>query len=252
MGKLDNKTAIITGGASGIGRQTALLFAEEGANVVITDVDEDKGEQVLEEIKAINTKTLFIKHDVSQENDWKSVVSQTTDKFDHVDILFNNAGIYIIKPIPEIDVETWNKLMNINVTGVFLGLKHVLPVMEKNKGGSVINASSVSGLMGTENHLLYGASKGAVRSMTKDSAAEYASKGIRINSIHPNYITTTMADRASEFTLQSIEKLDASHPMGRMGDPDEVAKSVLFLASDDSSFSTGAEFIIDGGVTSIL
>lgn len=252
MGKLDNKVAIITGGASGIGRQTALLFAEEGANVIITDVDENKGEQVLEEIKAINTKTLFIKHDVSQENDWKSVVYQSTDKFQHVDILFNNAGIYIIKPIPEIDLETWNKLMNINVTGVFLGLKHVLPVMEKNRAGSVINACSTAGLRGYEGHLLYGASKGAVRSMTKDAAAEYASKGIRINSIHPDYITTAMTDYASEITHRSKGEMNTSHPLGRMGDPKEVAKSVLFLASDDSSFSTGAEFIIDGGATSLL
>ncbi|MFZ4453596.1 SDR family NAD(P)-dependent oxidoreductase [Salibacterium aidingense] len=252
MGKLDDKTAIITGGAAGIGRQTAILFAREGANVVITDVDENKGKQVLEEIKAINGNALFIKHDVSQENEWKTVVTQTTQQFNHIDILFNNAGIYIIKPIPEIDAVTWNKVMNINVTGVFLGLKHVLPVMEKYKAGSVINASSTAGLRGTEDHLLYGASKGAVSAMTKNAAAEYASKGIRINSIHPNYITTAMADYASGVTHQSKEEMDTSHPLGRMGHPNEVAKTVLFLASEDASFSTGAEFVIDGGATSIL
>lgn len=252
MGKLVDQVAIITGGAAGIGRQTALLFAKEGAKVVITDVNENEGEKALQEIKAINEDALFIKHDVSNEGDWKNVVSQTTEKFSNIDILFNNAGIYIIKPIPEIELDTWNKLMGINVTGVFLGLKHVLPVMEKKKKGSVINASSIAGLMGAPGHLLYGASKGAVRVMTKDAAAEYASRGIRINSIHPGYITTGMAEYASEVTHASKEELDAAYPLGRMGNPKEVAQLVLFLASDDSSFSTGAEFVVDGGATNIL
>lgn len=139
--------------------------------------------------------------------------------------------------------------MAINVTGVFLGLKHVLPVMEKNKQGSVINASSIAGLTGAAGHLLYGASKGAVRMMTKDAAAEYAPKNIRVNSIHPGYITTAMADYASEQTHRTAKELAELFPLGRMGSPLEVAKMVLFLASDDSSFSTGSEFIIDGGAT---
>ncbi|MFB4474241.1 SDR family NAD(P)-dependent oxidoreductase [Oceanobacillus caeni] len=215
-------------------------------------MSEDEGNKVLQEIKEINKDALFVKHDVSKEEDWKNVVSETTKTFDKIDVLFNNAGIYIIKPIPEIDLDTWNKLMGINVTGVFLGLKHVLPVMEKNNTGSVINASSIAGLRGSAGHLLYGASKGAVRVMTKDAAAEYAGKGIRINSIHPGYITTAMADYASEATKLSKKELDATYPLGRMGDPKEVSKLVLFLASDDSSFSTGAEFVIDGGATNIL
>src|SRR5690625_5296393 len=247
MQKLDGKVAIITGGGSGIGKQTAHLFAKEGAKVVITDVDTEKGEQAEKDLQDITKDVLFVKHDVSNEDDWKNVVAKTIEKFNKIDVLFNNAGIYSIKPIPEIELETWNKLMDINVTGVFLGLKHVLPEMEKNKSGSVINASSVAGLMGSPGHLLYGASKGAVRTMTKDAAGEYASKGIRINSIHPGYITTGMADYAEETTESTKEQLDEMHPMGRMGRPDEVSKMVLFLASDDSSFSTGAEFVIDGG-----
>lgn len=252
MGKLNGKVAVITGGAAGIGKETALTFAREGANVAITDVDEVKGQAALDELKQIKSEVLFIGHDVSKEEEWENVVSEVTDKFGGIDVLFNNAGIYIIKPIPEIELDTWNKLMNINVTGVFLGLKHVLPVMEKSQSGSVINASSIAGLLGGTGHLLYGASKGAVRLMTKDAAAEYAQKGIRINSIHPGYITTEMADYASEVTKKSKEELDATYPLGRMGDPKEVAKMVLFLASDDSSFSTGSEFVIDGGVSSSL
>lgn len=249
MKKLQDKVAIITGGAAGIGRETALLFAQEGANVVITDLNVEKGLQVVKEIEAFQGKAIFVKHDVSNEDDWIRVVGQSVDVFKKIDVLFNNAGIYIIKAIPEITLETWNKLMSINVTGVFLGLKHVLPIMEKNKQSSVINASSIAGLGGASGHLLYGASKGAVRTMTKDAAMEYASKNIRVNSIHPGYITTEMADYASEQTHRTPEELAEMFPLGRMGSPLEVAKMVLFLASDESAFSTGSEFIIDGGAT---
>lgn len=251
MKRLENKVALITGGAAGIGKETALLFAKEGAKVVITDIDEEKGHETLDEIKQINTEALFFKHDVSQEEDWKQVVAKIIEEFNKIDILFNNAGIYIIKSIPETNIETWNRLMSINVTGVFLGLKHVLPEMEKKQAGSVINSSSLAGLTGAPGHTLYGASKGAVRVMTKDAAAEYASKGIRINSIHPGYITTEMADYASEITNLSKEELDSTYPLGRMGKPSEVANMALFLASDESSFSTGAEFVIDGGSSAI-
>lgn len=249
--KLDNKVAIITGGGSGIGKQTAMLFAEEGAQVVITDIDKNKGEPVLEEIQNITNDVLFIEHDVSKEEDWKYVVSKTKEQFKKIDVLFNNAGIYIIKPIPEIELDTWNNLMNINVTGVFLGLKHALLEMEKNNVGSVINASSTAGLSGATGHLLYGASKGAVRIMTKDAAAEYAAKGIRVNSIHPGYISTNMANYASETINIPMEQLNEMYPLGRLGHPKEVAKTVLSLASDDSSFSTGSEFVIDGGESNI-
>src|SRR5690625_2689741 len=144
MTRLDGKVALITGGAAGIGRETALRFAKEGAKVVITDVNEEDGQKVLEEIKKETQDALFLKHDVTKEEDWKSVVSEVADKFNRIDVLFNNAGIYIIKPITETDVETWDKLMDINVKGVFLVMKHVLPEMEKNNSGSIINASSLA------------------------------------------------------------------------------------------------------------
>lgn len=250
--KLQDKVAIITGGAAGIGFQTALLFLKEGARVVFTDVNQTAGEEALSELKKESQDVVFVKQDVSQEADWETVVKKAKEAFGRIDILFNNAGIYVIKPIPEITMDDWNRMMGINVTGVFLGLKHVLPEIEKTGSGSVINASSIAGLKGSPGHLMYGASKGAVRLMTKDAAAEYASKGIRINSIHPGYITTQMANYASETLNLTKREMDKSYPLGRMGKPEEVAKMVLFLASDDSAFSTGAEFVLDGGVTNIV
>ncbi|WP_427109294.1 SDR family NAD(P)-dependent oxidoreductase [Lysinibacillus xylanilyticus] len=248
--RLENKVAIITGGGTGIGKETALLFAKEGAKVVITDINEQSGSAAVKDIQAIGGEAFFVRHDVSNEADWKKVADETINTFGKVDVLFNNAGIYIIKPLAEIELAEWNRLMSINVTGVFLGMKHIMPLMAKQNKGSVINASSIAGLTGAAGHVLYGASKGAVRIMTKDAAMEYASAGVRVNSIHPGYIDTGMADYASETTGNSKEQLGKNlFPLGRLGSVNEVAKMVLFLASDESSFSTGAEFIIDGGAT---
>ncbi|QPQ32599.1 SDR family NAD(P)-dependent oxidoreductase [Lysinibacillus sp. JNUCC 51] len=248
--RLENKVAIITGGGTGIGKETALLFAKEGAKVVITDINEQSGSAAVKDIQAIGGEALFVHHDVSNEDDWKKVADETINTFGKVDVLFNNAGIYIIKPLAEIELAEWNRLMSINVTGVFLGMKHIMPLMAKQNKGSVINASSIAGLTGAAGHVLYGASKGAVRIMTKDAAMEYASAGVRVNSIHPGYIDTRMADYASETTGNSKEQLGKNlFPLGRLGSVNEVAKMVLFLASDESSFSTGAEFVIDGGAT---
>ncbi|PAQ15445.1 short-chain dehydrogenase [Bacillaceae bacterium SAOS 7] len=247
--RIENKVAIITGAGAGVGKETALLFAKEGAKLVITDINEENGLKVADEIRALGAEVIFSKHDVSNEEDWKNVVSEAVEKFNKIDILFNNAGIYIIKPLAETELKEWNLLMSINVTGVFLGMKHVMPVMAKQNKGSVINASSIAGLVGAPGHVLYGASKGAVRTMTKDAAIEYASQGVRVNSIHPGYIKTAMADYASEETKTSKEDLAKLFPLGRMGETAEVANMVLFLASDESSFSTGAEFVIDGGAT---
>ncbi|MFF2797211.1 SDR family NAD(P)-dependent oxidoreductase [Lysinibacillus xylanilyticus] len=248
--RLENKVAIITGGGTGIGKETAFLFAKEGAKVVITDINEQSGSAAVKDIQAIGGEALFVRHDVSNEDDWKKVADETINTFGKVDVLFNNAGIYIIKPLAEIELAEWNRLMSINVTGVFLGMKHIMPLMAKQNKGSVINASSIAGLTGAAGHVLYGASKGAVRIMTKDAAMEYASAGVRVNSIHPGYIDTGMADYASETTGNSKEQLGENlFPLGRLGSVNEVAKMVLFLASDESSFSTGAEFVIDGGAT---
>jgi NAD(P)-dependent dehydrogenase (short-subunit alcohol dehydrogenase family) len=248
--RLENKVAIITGGGTGIGRETALLFAKEGAKVVVTDINQDSGSQTVKDLQANGNEALFIHHDVSNEDDWKKVAKETIDQFGKVDILFNNAGIYKIKPLAEIALDEWNRLMSINVTGVFLGMKHIMPLMAKQKKGSVINASSIAGLMGSPGHVLYGASKGAVRIMTKDAAMEYAHVGVRVNSIHPGYIDTGMADYASEVTGSSKDELGKSlFPLGHLGSVKDVANTVLFLASDESAFSTGAEFVIDGGAT---
>ncbi|WP_195572293.1 SDR family NAD(P)-dependent oxidoreductase [Paenibacillus sp. 1001270B_150601_E10] len=247
--RLENKVAIITGAGTGIGKKTALLFSSEGASIVVTDVNQESGNQTVKEIQDQCGQAIFVPHDVTKEEAWMHVVEEAKEAFGKIDVLFNNAGIYIIKPMIEISLDEWNKLMAINVTGVFLGMKHVMPVMAEQKKGSVINASSIAGIIGAPGHVLYGASKGAVRTMTKDAAMEYAGQRVRVNSIHPGYIKTGMATYASEVTGKSEEQLDATYPLGRMGDPEEVAKTVLFLASDESSFTTGAEFVIDGGAT---
>ncbi|MEO4055333.1 glucose 1-dehydrogenase [Solibacillus sp. CAU 1738] len=247
--RLQNKVAIITGGGTGIGKETALKFAKEGAKVVVTDINKEAAMNTAQEIQAMGAEAIFVQHNVSSEDDWKMVVSETKSHFDKIDVLFNNAGIYIIKPLTEIELDEWNRLMSINVTGVFLGMKHVIPVMAEQNKGSIINASSIAGLFGAPGHALYGASKGAVRIMTKDAAIEFAGKGIRVNSIHPGFIETAMTDYASEATGRTTEELNNAYPLGRMGNTEEVAHTVVFLASDESSFTTGTEFVIDGGAT---
>lgn len=249
MMRLENKVAIITGGGTGIGKETALQFAKQGAKVVITDINKEAAMNTAQEIQAMGAEAIFVQHNVSSEEDWKMVVSETISHFKKIDVLFNNAGIYIIKPLTAIEVDEWNRLMSINVTGVFLGMKHVIPVMVEQKSGSIINASSIAGLFGAPGHALYGASKGAVRIMTKDAAIEYAGKGVRVNSIHPGFIETAMTDYASEATGRTTAELNAAYPLGRMGTTEEVAHTVVFLASDESSFTTGTEFVIDGGAT---
>lgn len=248
MRRLENKIALITGAAAGIGRTTALLFAKEGAKLVLTDVNIEGVNKVSDEIKKSGGDAIGLSLDVSNEEQWIGVVKSAVDKYGRVDILFNNAGIYIISPITEIELKTWNKLININVTGVFLGMKHVAPLMAKQKKGSIINASSIAGIGGGSGHVLYGASKGAVRTMTKDIAMEFAADNVRVNSIHPGYIKTEMVDYASEKSHKTLEELGALYPMKRLGEIEEVAKAVLFLASDDASYITGAELVIDGGV----
>ncbi len=249
--RLHNKVAVITGAATGIGQVTALLFAREGAKLVLTDVDEQGLAETLAQVREVTADVIAIKHDVSSEEDWIGCQQQAEQRFGRVDVLFNNAAIYKIKPLVEITLEEWNQLMAINVTGVFLGMKHILPLMMKHKSGSVINASSLAGLVGGKGHALYGASKGAVRTLTKDAAAEYAQYNIRINSIHPGYIKTAMVEYAAEQSHKSLATLAESYPMRRLGEREEVAKTVLFLASDDASYTTGSEFLIDGGARNL-
>ncbi|PEJ52339.1 short-chain dehydrogenase [Bacillus sp. AFS002410] len=247
--RLLNKTAIVTGGANGIGKATVQKFLEQGAKVVFTDINEEVGLKTLAEMKAISDQVIFIQHNVQLEEDWIKVVNETKEQFGSIDILFNNAGIFSSKPITEYEVEEWNRLLSINVTGVFLGMKHTVPHMREQNGGSIINASSVAGLKGSPNNTLYGASKGAVRIMTKDLAKEVAADQIRVNSIHPGIIDTAMGAEVGTSVKASNEQLAMSIPLKRLGKPEEIANLVVFLASDESSFITGAEMVADGGMT---
>ncbi|GMG90531.1 3-alpha-hydroxysteroid dehydrogenase [Cupriavidus sp. TKC] len=248
--RLENKVAIITGSGNGIGMVTALRLGVEGARVVATDISLEAAERTAQSIRAHGGQALALKHDVRNETDWQYVADKAVGAFGRIDVLFNNAGILIIRPLAQTTLEEWNQTLAVNVTGVFLGMKQVVPRMAAQGSGSVINASSVAGLVGAPAHTMYGASKGAVRAMTKGVAVEYAPQGVRVNSIHPGLVDTGMADYAAK-TLQR-EKADLGHavsPMGRLGTAREVSELVLFLASDESSYVTGAELVVDGGMT---
>lgn len=246
-----DKVVVVTGAGAGIGRTTAELFAKGGAKVVATDIDRKGLEETAALVAKAGGKALALQHDVTSEEGWIGVYRQAKETFGGIDVLVNNAGIYLIAPIAEITVETWNKLMAINVTGVFLGAKHVVPYMKERKGGSIINLSSVAGLIGSPGHVLYGASKGAVRVMTKDLAAELAPLNIRANSVHPTYVKTAMADYAEKTTGLTADQLAKRLTVfGRLAETSDVANMIVFLAAEESSYLTGAEFVIDGGGTS--
>ncbi|MGO4326910.1 SDR family NAD(P)-dependent oxidoreductase [Cupriavidus sp. 2TAF22] len=248
--RLDGKVAIITGAAAGIGRATALRFAQEGASVVVTDIDRDGAGEVAAAITAAGGRAVALCHDVSSESQWTDVAGAAVEAFGTVDVLFNNAGIFVLKPLADTTLGEWERLMSINVTGVFLGMKHVMPLMARAGRGSVINASSVAGLVGSARSTMYSASKGAVRAMTKGAAMEYAARGVRVNSIHPGLVDTAMADYASGATGHGKQALGhAASPMGRLGTVGDVSSLVLFLASDESSYMNGAELVLDGGFT---
>lgn len=248
MSNLNNKVAIVTGAGTGIGRCTSVHLAAAGAKVVVTDIDDAGGAGTVDQIVAAGGEAMFLHHDVSDEDQWIDVVAQAKSRFGGVDILFNNAGIYIIAPLAELTVDTWNKLMTVNVTGTFLGMKHAVPALVERGGGSIINASSVAGLRGVAGHTLYGASKGAVRIMSKDVAAEYAAANIRVNSVHPTYTKTAMADYGAAAVGSSLDDLgERMTPLGRLAEVDDVAKVVVFLSCDDAAYLTGGEYLIDGG-----
>jgi NAD(P)-dependent dehydrogenase (short-subunit alcohol dehydrogenase family) len=247
---MQDKVVLITGSGTGIGKATALRLAREGATIVATDIDPAGARATAQAVEALGARAMALPLDVTSEAQWKQVVEETLAAFGRFDVLFNNAGIWIIKALADTTLEEWNRLMSINVTGTFLGMKHVMPQMARQGKGSVINASSVAGLVGAAGNALYGASKGAVRLLTKDAAIEYASRGVRANSIHPGLIQTAMADYASVTMGASQEELGQRlAPMGRVGKAEEVSDLVLFLASDESSYITGAELVVDGGLT---
>jgi NAD(P)-dependent dehydrogenase (short-subunit alcohol dehydrogenase family) len=241
--RLKDKVAIVTGAASGMGAATARIFAREGAKVVLTDLNEPDGAKVAREI---GNAALFVRHDVAHEPDWQAVADAALKSFGRIDILINNAGVSGSDP-DRLSMETWDQQMSINAKGVFLGLRTIIPIMQKQKGGAIVNISSISGIVGqTFVHMGYNAAKGAVRTMTKTVAVQYAQDGIRCNSIHPGIMPPMKTSRLSadpairEKTLRAV-------PMRREGRIEEVAWASLFLASDEASYITGIEVPVDGG-----
>jgi NAD(P)-dependent dehydrogenase (short-subunit alcohol dehydrogenase family) len=248
MGRLDGKVGLITGAARGQGETEARLFAQEGAKIVLTDILVDQGQQVAASIQTGGGEATFVQLDVSNPNEWTEVVRHAVQTYGRLDILVNNAGIALRAGLVDTTVADWDRLMDINLKGVFLGMQHAIPAMLESGGGSVINISSTSGIVGFPSGTAYHSAKGGVRLLTKATAAEYAKQGIRVNSIHPGIIETPMTDNMAEARTALL--LDRT-PMGRKGRPIEIAYGALFLASDESSFMTGAELVIDGGMTAV-
>lgn len=249
--RLKSKTALITGGARGIGRAVCKLFARQGAYVIVTDIIDDEGEQLVEEIRQDHGQAEYQHLNTADEQNVADVITPAGG----LSILVNNAGIAgPDKPTHEIDAQEWDNLMNVNVKGVFLCTKYAIPHMQKNKGGSIINLSSIYGIVGAPDLPAYHASKGAVRLMSKTDALIYAKQGIRVNSIHPGFVWTPLVEelgKASEEGVDAFRKnLDSMHPIGHVGKPEDIAYGALYLASDESSFVTGSELVIDGGYTS--
>lgn len=240
--RLKDKVIIITGAAQGMGATHAKLCVEAGAKVVLTDINSEKREAL---VKELGSSALFIKHDVTNEQDWTKVIEQTEAHFGPVNVLVNNAGITTHKSILDTSVEDYRKILEINQVSVFLGMKAVIPSMQNSKQGSIINISSINGIVGGA--IGYTDSKFAVRGMTKAAALECAPFGIRVNSIHPGVIATPMIMQGD--TKDAVDAFAKTIPMKRVAQPEEISGMVLFLASDESSYSTGSEFIADGGIT---
>jgi 3(or 17)beta-hydroxysteroid dehydrogenase len=250
MGRLEGKTALLTGAASGIGLQTSIRLAEEGARVMMTDINLEKVRQQAEKIDANAT---FLKLDITEEEEWISVLDETVKRFDRLDILVNSAGMVLIADVEQITLEDWRKVHAVNLDGTFLGCKHGVRVMKEFGAGSIINLSSVSGMIGGFNLAAYNSSKGAVRMLTKSVALHCARAGygIRCNSIHPTFIETPMLEsmiRDSPDPEKARQTLVRQVPLRRIGKPEDVANMIVYLASDESTFVTGTEMVIDGGV----
>ena len=252
MGKLDGKVALISGGARGQGAAEARLFAQEGGKVVLADILDEQGQQVEAEINELGGDALYIHLDVTSESDWQNAVQATVAKYGKLDILVNNAAIIIEKAaIEDRAASEWDRVFEVNAKGVFLGTKHAIPEMRKAGGGSIVNISSVAGIgQSLHQEPAYAASKGAVRIFSKVTASQHAADGIRCNSVHPGPIDTDMLAGAMGDEARLQDRLERV-PMRRMGSVDEIAKGVLYLASDDSSYVTGSELVIDGGAISM-
>lgn len=246
--RLKDKVAIITGAANGMGAAEAKLFAKEGAKVVATDLDEKNLAVLAEEIKTTGGEVLTVKQDVTSEAEWQALISKTIDTYGKLDILVNNAGIAINKNFSNMEMTEWNKVMDVNLNGCVLGMKYCIPEMQKNGSGSVVNISSIGGLVGMAGSSPYTAAKGALRALTKSAAVEYGKDKVRVNSVHPGIIKTPMVADTMEAAMPFYETYTQ---LPYMGEPDDVAYGVLYLASDESKFMTGSELVIDGGWTAL-
>ncbi len=252
MGRVQDKVALVTGAAMGLGRAIALLLTQEGAEVVVTDIDDSHGQQTADEINSDDGEAIFLLLDVTDEDRWREVIDTTVDHFGRLDILVNNAGIAINANVENTTLDDWRRTMAVNLDGVFLGTQHAIRVMKSFERGSIINISSIDGIIGEAELAAYCASKGGVRNFTKAAAIHCAEAGygIRVNSIHPGYVETEMHRQY----LQSLgtfetenQKIINRHPIGFLGEPNDVAYGVLYLASDEAKFVTGSELIIEGG-----
>lgn len=242
MSRLSGKVAIITGAAQGMGASHAKRFIEEGAKVVLTDLNEEKGAAFAQEL---GENALFVKQNVTSEEDWKNVIAKAEEAFGPVNVLVNNAGITYAKSILDLSLDDYMKIVNINQVSVFLGMREVVASMQKAGGGSIVNISSINGLVGGA--VGYTDTKFAVRGMTKAAALNLSGYGIRVNSVHPGVIATPMI--MQEDAKAKIEEFAKHIPLKRVSQPEEVSQLVVYLASDESSYSTGAEFVVDGGLT---
>lgn len=253
MDRLKNKVAVITGGSVGIGAATALRMAQEGARIAIFDVLDAEGQELAARLKEAGSQALYVHCDVASENDVARAFAAVAAAFGQVDILVNNAGISgANKPTHEITEAEWDRVYAVNVKGVFFCTKHAVPLLRSAKGGSIINLSSIYGIIGAADVPPYHASKGAVRLMSKNDALIYAPDRIRVNSIHPGFIWTPMVDHflsESEDPVAARAATDGLHPLGHIGEADDIAWGAVYLASDEAKFVTGAELVIDGGYT---
>jgi NAD(P)-dependent dehydrogenase (short-subunit alcohol dehydrogenase family) len=249
--RLAGKVALITGGASGMGQSEATIFAREGAKVVVGDVLEAEGRDTVANITKAGGHARFVKLDVTSEVAWQEAVKGTVGAFGKLDVLVNNAGISGTFDPDTMSTAAWDTLMNVNAKGVFLGMKHAIPAMQHAGGGAIVNISSISGFVGQDKiHMAYNASKGAVRLMTKSAAVQYARDGIRVNSVHPGFMPPMRTSKASADPDWRARMLRAV-PMKRDGRVEEVAYAVLFLASDEASYITGTELVVDGGYLAV-
>ncbi|MGQ9572625.1 MAG: SDR family oxidoreductase, partial [Dehalococcoidia bacterium] len=249
--RLRDKVALVTGSGSGIGKATALLFGREGAKVMSVDLNGDTARATASEITAAGGQADSLQADVSVAADVERMIGTTVERFGRLDVLVNNAGIEVIMPIVQVPEEMWDRLIDVNLKGVFLGCKYAIPQMIRQGGGAIVNTASIAGLRGFATFGTYSASKGGVVLLTKTLAVEYARFNIRINCVCPGIIRTPMVDRgllAVPEPEAALERFEQAHPMGRLGEPEEVAQAMLFLASDEASFITGVPLPVDGGI----